>query len=183
METTGGALVEHWTWAAGKGLMNAWTARAMKTACKDVLSVMEGWESLDVRTLDVDDALRRFQNLRGKKFKPQSLEAYKQRFRHAHKSFLSYIDDPSGWKAGGRFTRNDSVIPAKKPVKPIREESGLRSLDQASPLQSRLVDYPFPLREGRMALLRLPVDLSPQEARRLSSFVATLVIEEAGEPE
>ncbi len=36
-------------------------------------------------------------------------------------------------------------------------------------------DYPFPLADGRMAILRLPVDLTPEDAERLLAMLATLV--------
>ena len=42
-------------------------------------------------------------------------------------------------------------------------------------------DYPFPLADGRIAMLRLPINLSQDEAERLAAFVAALVIEESVE--
>ena len=73
METTGQALVDHWTWAAEKGLMNVNTAKALRASCTQVMSVLDDWQSIDVRQLDVEDAFRRFQNKRGKNFTPKQL--------------------------------------------------------------------------------------------------------------
>jgi hypothetical protein len=41
-----------------------------------------------------------------------------------------------------------------------------------------MVDYPFPVRDGQTARLVLPRDLRAAEAKRLSAFMATLVVEE-----
>ena len=40
---------------------------------------------------------------------------------------------------------------------------------------NRRVTYPFPLRPGVICELRLPVDLTQTEARRLAEWVETLV--------
>ena len=40
----------------------------------------------------------------------------------------------------------------------------------------RLVEYPFPVREGVRATLRLPERLSEDEAARLASFVSALAL-------
>src|SRR5258708_10109926 len=95
IDTSGKALVAHWRWAADKGLMNSNTANALRAACTQVLAVSENWETLDVRTIDIDDICRRFQNKRSKDFKPDSLDAYKRRFGQAVKLFLDYANDPS----------------------------------------------------------------------------------------
>src|SRR5512137_46600 len=102
IDTTGKALVDHWKWAADKGLMNPNTAGAWRAACTQVLSVMDDWEKLDVRAMNVDDICLRFQNKRSKDFKPDSLDSYKRRFRQAAASFLDHAKDPSSWKAPAR---------------------------------------------------------------------------------
>src|SRR6266513_2095553 len=98
MNTTGRQLVEHWTWAAEKGQMNRNTAGALRTACVHVLGALDNWEQIDVTSLDVDDVIRRFQNLRARDFNPTSLNAYARRFRNAVASFLEHAKDPAGWK-------------------------------------------------------------------------------------
>src|SRR5580692_12446812 len=65
METNAKSLVDHWTWAANKGVMNPNTAAGLRAACTQILAVVgEGWEDTDVATLDVENLLIRFQNLR-----------------------------------------------------------------------------------------------------------------------
>jgi len=174
INTTGKALVEHWRWATEKGLMNVNTANAFKAACSQVLGVLDGWETTDIRKIDAADVCRRFQNKRNKDFKPESLETYKRRFTQAVKLFLDYADNPSGWKAPSQDR------PRKE--KRVSPGSGIE-LAQTGPENqppastNGLVDYPFPLREGRIAYLRLPVDLKLTEVKRLNAYLTTLAVD------
>jgi hypothetical protein len=40
-----------------------------------------------------------------------------------------------------------------------------------------LIDYPFPLRSGQVAYLKLPMRLDKADAERLGTFVRTLAFE------
>src|SRR5262245_37273094 len=98
MDTTGKALIDHWNWAAEKGVMNKNTAGGLRAACAQVLSVLDDWENVDLKNMDVEETLLRFQNLKAREFKPNVLDTYKRRFRQAISSYLSYLEDPGGWK-------------------------------------------------------------------------------------
>ena len=92
-------LIDHWTWAAEKGLMNRNTAGGLRSACSRVLEALgDGWEQTNISELDVEETLLRFQNMKKKDFLPQVLEEYKQRFRKAVRSYLEYLANPGGWK-------------------------------------------------------------------------------------
>jgi hypothetical protein len=41
----------------------------------------------------------------------------------------------------------------------------------------RFEDYPFPLASGRIAILRLPINLSQEEAERMGEFLKALVVD------
>jgi len=169
METTGRALVDHWNWAAGKGLMNKNTAGALRAACSQVLAVDEDWENLDVSDLDVEGILARFTNLRAKDFKPASLETYRKRFRLARDTFIEYTRDPGAWKprmmerspAQEKTNGNGATEPTTRAVRHEMSSSGM-------------VEYPFPIRDGQNARLVLPRDLKRAEAKRLAAFINTL---------
>lgn len=118
-----------------------------------VLGALGDWESADIKSLDVEGTLVRFQNLKKKDFKPSVLETYKRRFRQAVSSYLAYLDDPGGWKprtldrpAGGEKGNSGDRRP----------ETG--RLTKHEMPQAGLVEYPFPLREGQIARLILPRD-------------------------
>ncbi len=99
METSARALIDHWTWAAEKGLMNRNTAGGLRSACSRVLEALgDDWEQTNISELNVEETLLRFQNLKKKDFLPQVLEEYKQRFRKAIRSYLEYLANPGSWK-------------------------------------------------------------------------------------
>jgi hypothetical protein len=174
METSGKGLVDHWLWAVRKGLMNQNTANALRAACSQVLAVVDDWETEDLSGLDVEGTLKRFENLRKKDFKPQTLETYKRRFRQALQSFLSYHDDPGNWKPPSQERRSEW---------PLRNGAGRQSPDEREKASVRgrevsgLVEYPYPLRAGVIARLTLPPDLNTREVRRLTKFMESLVID------
>lgn len=172
-EGSGAALVNHWDWAAKKGLMNPNTARSLRAASSQVLGVLEDGDSVDVRGLDVEDTLNRFVNLRKKDFVPQSLEAYKQRFRNAVSLYLSYLDDPAGWRPALR----ERSAPSEK--KRLAKEGTARSEpeEMAGDRGGVMITYPFPLRTGQVARLTLPPDLTMAEVRRLTAYMSLLAID------
>lgn len=182
IDTSGKALVDHWKWASEKGVMKSNTANALRAACAQVLSVVEGWETLDVRSLDVEDVYRRFQNKRSKDFKPDSLEAYRRRFTQAVRMFLEYVENPSTWKAPSReASKERSARKARNGGAPELDESEVKPIlserSAAPTIQSGLVEYPFPLREGRLAFLKLPIDLKTAEVKRLTAYLNTLAVD------
>jgi hypothetical protein len=176
MDTTGKALVDHWGWAAEKGVMNKNTAGGTRAAVVQVLSVLENWETVDVKTLDVEDTLVRFQNLKKKDFKPAVLETYKRRFRQAVNSYLAYLEDPGGWKP----RTLDRPVADRDDVDGARAPAGASRVNRHEAPQTGIVEYPFPLRDGQMIRLYLPRDLRVAEVKRLTAFMSTLTVDAEG---
>lgn len=179
METTARAFLDHWAWAAEKGVMNRNTAAGLRAACSQVLTVLDDWENVDVKGLDVEATLHRFQNLKKKAFKPSVLETYKRRFRRAHASYLGYLSDPGGWKPRGieRPRQDSEAVGSDRESRPAAKH-------EMHPAGT--VEYPFPLRSGQIARLILPRDLKASEAKRLAAFIATLAVDfdaSSGSPE
>jgi hypothetical protein len=180
MNTTGRQLVDHWTWAAEKGIMNRNSAGALRAACAQVLSVLENWEDLDVTSIDVEDVIRRFQNLRARDFNPASLHTYARRFRSAVDSFLQYSKNPSGWKPASRPIRvaAENGGMSSKPSKVKTEPEAHVSPPAHEVATTRgLIEYPFPLRNDVVARLMLPRDLSGAEAKRIYGFMVALAVD------
>jgi hypothetical protein len=183
METTGKALIDHWSWAAEKGVMNRNTAAGLRAACVQVLGVLDDPDEVDIEKLNIDELLTRFQNLRKQRFKPQVLEAYKRRFRSAVKSYRDYLENPGGWKPAtqdrsGGMARRPRGSEATSPSESAANGAG-RSDAGTAPVGSE--EYRFPLRPGFMARLTLPVDLTREETRRLKAFVDMLVVGDTNE--
>lgn len=173
--TSGAAFVEFWEYVAREGLMNTNSARSLGGASKQVLSIEEDWENLDVSTLDVEDQLQRFVELRASDYSPRTVAAYALRFKRALRLYLEYLDNPEAWR------------PPKSPVRAILDERELRQTPRVSaqffPYSSssqsgvRMIQYPFPLRDDCIAQLRLPVELTKTDVERLSSYLHSLVLE------
>jgi len=174
METTGKQFVEFWNWASKKGLMNENTAYAFSSPVRKIISVHENWENLDVAKLDVDDLLKRFQNIHGKEFKPNSLSAYFRRFRQAHSLYLQYIENPTAWKFKGQQSSTRKQKQTKANRDQDTEDTFEMPIMQGSN-STQMVDYPFPLRENCIVRLKLPTDLKANEIERLATFMRTLV--------
>jgi hypothetical protein len=175
---TGKTLIDHWSWAAEKGVMNKNTAAGLRGACVQVLGVVDDPEQVDIANLDVEDLLTRFQNLRKQRFKPQVLEAYKRRFRNAVKSYKGYLENPGTWKpasqersgGGERRERASSVSGGASGMIDGPTRSRAATADAGSE------EYRLPLRPSIMARLILPVDLTRDEATRIKAFVDMLVV-------
>jgi hypothetical protein len=174
MDTTGKALVEFWKWAADKGIVNPSTASAKGTACAQVLGAMDDWEKLDVSALNVDDVFRRFTNKRSKDFTPASLNTYRSRFQQALADFLAYKKNPEAWKP--KTQERSATARKDKPAATAKNGNGNTAPEPPVDVPGRagLVEYPFPLREGRFAYLKLPTDLKMADVKRLTAYLNTL---------
>ena len=184
MDATGKGLIEFLNFAAGRGLMNVNTAGGLRAACSDVLNAVqgEGWEDLDLRTVDFDDFATRFERLRTGKLKPDSIVVYKSRFRNAVLMYFAYLEDPSGWryKPERRASARTKVTAprfAEADPKTTASERPAAEASSGGPRAST-IDYPFPLRPGLVVTLRLPVDLTKAESKRLAGFIDSLAVDD-----
>jgi hypothetical protein len=176
METTGKEFVEFWGWASSKGLMNKNTAQSLATSAKQVIGVDENWETVDVSSLDIDELLRKFRNVRKKDVIPDSLQVYERRFKQALDLFLQYARDPANWK----YKSQTSAARKAKTVKQhtLRSPEAEGELFASQSMTSvPMMDYPYPLRENCIVRMKLPVDLKMVDIDRLIAFLRTLVID------
>ena len=178
-EGTGEDLMRFWAWVATKGLVKEPTAAARRSAVSEVLDALgDNASSVDVRTLDVEDALRRFENLKASKYTPNSLTTYKSRFRSAVSDYLAYLEDPSGWRPGVK-ERQRGPMKSGAPERPMKTPAENEAMSTSSwhvLSGARLIDYPFPIRSGVVAVLKLPTDLRESEARRLGAWLSALAL-------
>lgn len=185
METiTGKDFEEFWAYASEKGLMKSATARALQSAVRQVIRVEDNWQELDITQLDVDQLLNRFKNTRAKDYKPESMADYEKRFRLALKKFLEFKRDPSSWKSGGqqnssRKSKTEKSSSAKSGA--IIEDVIQSLVPQTMAMGTQLMEYPFPLREGCVVRLKLPMDLKTSEVDRLGAFMRTIASDFAPE--
>lgn len=173
---------------------SAGTVKPLRSASRKILTTLEGenWESLDVRSLDVDDSLERFANKTVGTYTAESLRAYDSRFRRAVEWYRAFLDKP-GWTPPATSSRTPSGTgrgpsATNQPRKagdgdqaedPSEREEAARS---DPPARTRsLLTFPFPLRSGEIAYLQLPAQLARPDAARLSAFLDSLVLDEHDE--
>jgi hypothetical protein len=178
---TAEGVLELLDWVGSRGDMNPSTAKAYASAVAKVMEIEgEGWESHDVRSIDVEDLLGRFERLRATSYTPDSMTTYQSRFRKAHEMYMAFLSDgPAAVKA----LMKDRPRRAATDDKPKNNGNGnggggakTPKADTPKP-DADLVQYPFPLRSGQMAYLHLPRELPKAEAKRLCSFLDSLAID------
>ncbi|MGH7718267.1 MAG: hypothetical protein ACREON_05415 [Gemmatimonadaceae bacterium] len=168
---------------ADRGLMPTATARSLAVATRNVFGVLNDDERGDVRTLDLDAVIRRFQNKRARDFTPDSLKEYERRVRRAVQSFTAWRDDPANFRPKTRVTaagrrRSTSGVPAGQAVSEP-EPSGESPIAPGQDATEGGYQTAFPLRANHVVTLsNVPTDLSAAEADRLAQFVRMLVTEQ-----
>jgi len=187
VDTSGQALLDFWKRVGDTGQVNPNTASSYRGACALVLGVLEGWQTTDIKSLDPEELFRRFVNKNNTKFKPGSLQSYSRRWPTAFRSFLEYAKDPLSWKppvsTAPPATKKEKAGVDSAAIPPAvfaQSESVTAARGWSQPSVAGMVEYPFPLRQGRLAYLKLPVDLTTAEVKRLTAFMNTLAIE--GDP-
>jgi hypothetical protein len=180
MDATGKGLVDFLSFASEKGMLNGNTAGGLRAACREVLASVEpeGWESVDLRTIDVEDFATRFERLRAGKLKPESLLVYKSRFRSAIQMYLQYLENPSSWKYKPERPAAARKRSTSPPAAFARIDAGLvEALPGETRGRASTIEYPFPLRQGMVVKLHLPADLTRPEAKRLAAFIDALAVD------
>jgi hypothetical protein len=171
-----------------KGWINGNTGGALKAAVGKILG--EVGADQDVRSIDVDMEVRRFNNLHPGDLSPESLATYAKRVKLAISHYVSYVEDPTKYKPPGRPATNGGSAP-KKSEKTKRDTSTVDVTDVTvvEPITSPTphlvraetfiateanLAMPFPLRPGYLAQIVIPRDMTKAEAARLCAFIQTL---------
>lgn len=159
--------------------MPASTARAIRAAVSQTLKIDDNWENVDVRLLDVDRLIARFRNL--SKLAPGSLATYESRFRSGLESYLAYLDNPTSYQPRARKSaqRDEKPTSTSKKRATLQPSAGKSDSSSNLPLAgsaAKLVVYPFPVRPNVFAELKLPADLTVDEASRLSAFLKAVAL-------
>ena len=175
---TARAMVEHWDWAAKKGLVTKATAATLSTSCRHVLRVDPEWETLDVQALDVEQFVLRFNNLNLGKYKPRSLKDYGSRFRRAVASYREYLANPAGWSVSSRrkSKAHDAGRTSTSSKRELEDQHERPPEATKSPGSSGH-EYMYPIRGDFMARLTIPLDTTTVEISRLVAWARTLAVD------
>jgi hypothetical protein len=171
-------LLAYCDWLVDKGYATVAQVDPWRTATRKVFETVEGEEyaSLDISGIDLADYLARFQTLAGSQYKSESIVTYGRRLRNAldaHEHYLSTGRPPTFRRGGSSPKKEGEAKPGAAAVAPAQGPA--QTLSVAGP---GLVEFPFPLRGGQMAQLRLPTRLDKSDVDRLSAFLRTLQAEE-----
>jgi hypothetical protein len=176
---TAGGMAEFFGYLVEKGYANNSQVRPWASASAQVFQQMEGddWRDLDVRQLDLQDYMDRFENRTRGDYKQESVVAYRRRVArgiHAYVEYLVSGKTPSFKARQPRTKRDAGTVTAKS------EQTGHGEVVTPvlpPPAQQQLMDIPFPLESGDLAYLRLPRRLSRGDAERMAALIKTFVIE------
>lgn len=167
-----------------KGKATSGAIKPLKIAFTKVVQTIEGekWESTEVKGIDVEDYMARFANLTMGKYSSNSLTEYKSRVNKVIGWYIQFLDKP-GWtpdiqkrnrtpKASSPKTEQISVISPRS--------DDPRDVPQTMPsvvnAPGRIL-YPYPLLDGQLIHISLPIKLSKQDARRIGAFIESIAIE------
>ena len=177
------ALIEFLDYMSEKGLANKNTIQSRKAACTKVFGILDQGERSDVREIDLEQVAKRFANLRGTEYSPQSLQVYKSRVSTAVGDFIRFKEDPSSFKPSG--SAKASPKSARASVKRQTSEEAVQKSATATPATGSAggfgaapagsMNVPVPIRDGIIVqLMGLPFDLSKSEAEKISAVVKAL---------
>jgi hypothetical protein len=161
-----------------KGYASSGAVGPWKSAAKQVFEAVEGenYGTTDVRSIDLDEYLGRFENMERGRYKAESLASYGSRLRRAHEAYLAFLVDGRTPQLRRGPQRQDGERP-----RPRSKPETTTPSAPIAPSVADLVEYPFPLRSGQLAYVRLPKKLEKADAERIAAFVRTLVFEPIAE--
>lgn len=174
-----------WVVDKGYGTSAAWAP--LKSAVRTVFSTVEGgdtYEEIDVRKLDESDYLHRYEVKARGHLKAESIASYRSRFGRALEAYRHFLDTGQPPRQGRRQTVSRASDGQTSPsdTKARVEQIGPRPGAKSTTGVEQLIDYPFPLRSGQIAMLRLPLRLDRSDAERLAAYIRALVFEQQREP-
>lgn len=189
-DATGGNMIQAGTaqgaldfleYLVDKGYGSGAAVNPLRSAVKQVFTVVEGSDDFggaDVRSLELEEFLDRFETKARGELKVESIQAYRRRFTRAHEAYLTFLETgrtPSFSRPRGQSTAAGTTEAAARRPRAGTAKTTLG--DSREDLSRRMIEYPFPLRNGQVATLRLPARFEKQDAERLAAFVRTLVFE------
>jgi hypothetical protein len=168
-----------------KGYAPSGAVTPWKSAAKQVFEAVEGSEygAFDVREIDLDEYLRRWENMERGHYKVESLQSYASRLRRAHEAYLAYLASGTTPQLGRRAAarRRETEERAGGESRSGSQRNGGVGTSSGAPPVPDLIDYPFPLQSGQLVYIRLPRNLGRTDSERLAAFVRTLVFEPQGQ--
>lgn len=185
---TADGLKEFIQFLSDKGLLNPNTAGGMRTAAEKVLSALDENERQNIKGLDVETALRRFQNKNPGAIAPDSARVYQSRLGRALQLLDEFNLNPTGFKVksigNGKAAENGAQTKKKQDPrrsKTIKNSMGVNPPNtpefQNAVVRTQSVSLMFPLREDFNAQFVIPKNLKLREAKKLAAYFELLAVD------
>lgn len=165
-----------------KGLMSPNTVESRKASANKVLGILDAEEAEDVTNLDLDEVVRRFGNLHGQQYTPDSLRSYKSRTKSAIEDFSRYLENPLAFKPGvQRREKKQTNGATQRVVHHLKANDATTSspvLERPTmvPAASSAI-LPIPLRADLTVHIQgLPFDLTPAEAKKIAAVIQAMAM-------
>lgn len=160
--------------APRQGLLNPAVARSRANAIEQLFSELTREEKDDIRRIDVDRLAARLHKIQGSTIRPEVVALYKSRVQEALIDYLAWLQNPTTFAtiSGNTLRRHTRAFA----VEGENAEETRALEDIALATSERRKDYvSVPLREGMSVFItNLPLDLSEEEASRISRVVMAL---------
>ena len=171
------ALMRFLDTVVAKGLMNANTAGGLKAACSRILDDLAATD--DVRGVDVNTAVVRYNNRNPGALSTNSLAEYQRRVSRAISDFVSWVENPASFKPRARGASGKNGLKAENASKQraaaAHSDTPVHTVHAASSAPTSTgLPLSYPLRPDFLAQVVIPRDLTAEEARRLGAFLMTL---------
>lgn len=183
---TGAGLKEFLDWVVKRGEINPSTGNAQRVAATKILASEDDPDRTDIRALDVERLLYRFENQNRTSYSTASLATYKTRFRNAVSMYLAWLDGDPTWKNVIRTRRSSQPSRLTRSASVKTDESDTEVAESSRPVRTYArsvsaptVTYQLPLRPDLLVQIELPVDLNPSDADRVAAFVRSLAFRPA----
>ncbi len=160
--------------APKQGLLNPAVARSRANAIEQLFVELTRGEKDDIRLIDVDKLAARLHSIQGSTIRAEVVTLYKTRVSEALIDYLAWLQNPTTFATISGHTLRRSMRPFTVEADNTEELRALEDIALAT--SERRKDYlSVPLREGHTVFItNLPLDLSAEEAGRISRVVMAL---------
>jgi hypothetical protein len=170
---TVGGLLAYCDWLREKGYQSPNAVEAWKVAIKKVFETVEpnGYETISLEGLDLDDYVRRFRTLAASQYKAETISVYERRVMNGIEAHEYYLANgkPPAFRKGAPRQKDAGTAPAVK-------KSAAAKPGRSTPLAavpSERYEFSYPMSYG-MAHISLPMRLSRRDIDRLTTVLGTL---------
>ncbi|EED31743.1 hypothetical protein NOR53_3198 [gamma proteobacterium NOR5-3] len=152
-------------------------AKSRRAAAQTLFAKLSDSEAADLRTLDIDALKSRFLDTQGGGLRAEVVDLYAERLGWALDDYFRFVESPNQFVSSSTTVSQDTARPKAQLAPKTPEERALEAVRLTAPRQRSDV-IPIPLGAERVVYLHsLPVDLTPQEARKIARVVEALANE------